>query len=158
MNRKLILGVLVVACFAFFMLTKTTGAYSDWVGVYARIDKVILEPSDAAPVRIQIWGAFAIASKENRNDYQPAERGYLYYSVKPGQEEVCRREWADLKRLAGSESIVGFGVRNQPGRLRKAEDKPADPDVYPTGMGLVKIYDRGTDYEPIRDLRAFPKR
>jgi hypothetical protein len=139
------------------MFTFNARAFSDWVGVYASIDKVVFEPNDTAPERIQIWGAFAIASKENRNDYQPAKRGYLYYTIKPGKEDVCRREWADLKRIAGSQSIIGFGVRTASVRLRKADEKPENPDVYAVDMGLVKMYDRSVDYEPIRDLKSLPK-
>src|SRR2546427_12470263 len=30
------------------------------VGIYAIIEKVIFEPSEQAPERIQIWGAFAV--------------------------------------------------------------------------------------------------
>jgi hypothetical protein len=155
-GRPIAIAVLI-GCFTLSILTPSTRAVSDWVGVYASIDKVVFEPNDSAPERIQIWGAFALAVNENRNDYQPAKRGYLYYALKPGKEEVCRKEWADLKRIAGSESIIGFGVRNEPVRLRKSDEKPANPDFYPVGMGLVKIYDRGTEYAPIRDLKSLPR-
>ena len=30
------------------------------VGIYAMVDKVVFEPNDTAPERIQIWGAFAL--------------------------------------------------------------------------------------------------
>jgi len=156
MIRRTIVVTALIAGFTLSLFTLNTQA-SDWVGVYASIDKVVFEPNDTAPERIQIWGAFAIASKENRNEYQPAKRGYLYYALKPGKEEVCRREWADLKRIAGSESIIGFGVRSASVRLRKSDEKPENPDVYAVDMGLVKMYDRGVDYEPIRDLKSLPK-
>ena len=156
MIRRTIVVTALIAGFTLSLFTLNTQA-SDWVGVYASIDKVVFEPNDSAPERIQIWGAFAIASKENRNEYQPAKRGYLYYALKPGKEEVCRREWADLKRIAGSESIIGFGVRSASVRLRKSDEKPENPDVYAVDMGLVKMYDRGVDYEPIRDLKSLPK-
>src|SRR5690348_7718107 len=94
MKRTLIVAALI-ACFALSLFTLSTRA-SDWIGVYARVDKVVLEPNDAAPERVQVWGAFAIASKEDRSTYQPAKRGYLYYALKPGKEDVCRKEWADL--------------------------------------------------------------
>jgi hypothetical protein len=133
-------------------------AYSDWIGVYARIDKVVLEPNATAPERIQIWGAFAVASKEDRNSYQSAQRGFLYYSLAPGKEEVCRKEWADLKTIAGTGDVIGFGSRDKPaGRLRKSDDKPADPDTYPVGFGLMRMSNRGTDYPPIRELRSMPR-
>ncbi|MEP6903524.1 MAG: glycoside hydrolase family 3 N-terminal domain-containing protein [Actinomycetota bacterium] len=47
-----------------------------------------------------------------------AKRGYLYYSLKQGKEEVCRKEWADLKARAGTDQIIGFGGRDMPtGRI-----------------------------------------
>jgi hypothetical protein len=150
--------MMLVFVLASSALPAATPPYSDWVGVYARIDKVVFEPASGDSQRVQIWGAFALATKDNRDTYDPAERGYLYYSVAPGQETVCRREWADLKSLAGTGQIVGFGVRNRPrAKVHKATDKPGEPDVYPVGSGLVKMSDRGTNYEPIRALRALPK-
>jgi hypothetical protein len=94
-RRTIVVAALIVA-FSLSLLNRKTDA-SDWIGIYARIDRVVYEPGPNDPERIQIWGAFAMASKENRNSYEPARRGYLYYSLKPGKEEVCRKEWADLK-------------------------------------------------------------
>src|SRR5205085_2934649 len=76
-----------------------TAPMSDFAGIYAMIDRVILEPNDTAPERIQIWGAFAMSQPEDRNNYMPPERGYLYYSLVPGKESVCRAEWADFKAI-----------------------------------------------------------
>jgi hypothetical protein len=157
MKHRSMLIAVIMACFTLSLLTLETDAYSDWTGVYARVDKVVFEPSTGAPERIQIWGAFAIATRNNRNDYDAAQRGYLYYSLKPGKEEVCRKEWADLKGVAGTGDIVAFGSRDQPARLRKASDKPTDPDVYPVAQGLTKMGDRRGDYPPIRELRSLPK-
>jgi hypothetical protein len=147
----------IIACFALSLLTLRAAAYSDPIGIFARIDKVVFEPATGAPERIQIWGAFALAGRENGSFYKPAERGYLYLSLTPGKEEVCRKEWTDLKAIAGTDQIIGFGMRYQPVRLRKATDKPTDPDVYPVGFGLHKMSERGTDYSPIRELRSLPK-
>ena len=158
MQKRTTVVALIIACFTLSLLTPKTDAYSDWIGVYARIDKVVFEPNATAPDRIQIWGAFALATKEDRNNYDPAQRGYLYFSVRPGKEEVCRKEWADLKATAGTGQIIGFGGRNnQPARLRKADEKPADPDAYPVGYGLIRMSDRGSEYPPIRELRSLPK-
>src|ERR1044072_3600220 len=49
---------------------------SDPVGIYALVDKVVFEPNETSPERIQIWGAFAIA-EGNGDTYRNAERGYL---------------------------------------------------------------------------------
>src|ERR1043166_4308376 len=130
--------LVLLAVFLAFAATSVAGAgsnpVSDPVGAFARIEKVVFEPSSGTPERVQIWGAFAMAGRENGNVYLAPERGYLYFSVKPGKEEPCRKEWADLKAIAGTDQIIGFGMRYQPMRLRKSTDKPADPDVYPVGF------------------------
>jgi hypothetical protein len=157
MIRRITVVVALVASFTFSLFTLETDA-SDWIGIYARIDKVVFEPNATAPERIQIWGAFALAGTQGGSTYDHARRGYLYYSVKPGKEEICRKEWADLKAIAGTDQIIGFAGRYMPhGRVRKADDKATDPDVYPLGSGLVKMSDRGTEYTPIRELRSLPR-
>ena len=141
MNRKLrnlgsVMGViLLVAC----VLAVTLRA-SDMVGVYAVVEKVVLEPSDTAPQRAQIWGAFALSDQKSGSNYGPAQRGYLYYECPAGRETVCRKEWEDLKTVAGKDTGVGFGARyKDTGRIRKADDKPAGPDVYPIERGVVRL-------------------
>jgi hypothetical protein len=140
------------------LFASETDAYSDRTGIYARVDRVVLEPNPTSPERIQIWGAFALASTHNRSSYDTAERGYLYFSLKPGKEDVCRREWADLKALAGTDQVVGFGARSAPRpRLRKADEKATDPDEYPVNFGLVKLSDNMNHYSPVRELRSIPR-
>jgi hypothetical protein len=135
--RLSIIGGLVVLGAA---LTTVALHASDLVGVYAVIDKVVLEPSDAAPQRIQIWGAFALSDGKAGSNYGAAEKGYLYYSCPAGQETVCRKEWEDLKTVAGKDTGVGFGERfKETGRIRKAADKPASPDAYPIARGVVRL-------------------
>ena len=47
---------------------------------------------------------------------------------------------ADLKAVAGTGQGVGFGRRYQPkGRVRKANEKPENPDSYPIGFGMQKM-------------------
>ena len=60
--------------------------------------------------------------------------------ARPGQETVCRKEWDDLKTVAGKDTGVGFGARyKDTGRIRKADEKPASPDVYPIERGVVRL-------------------
>jgi hypothetical protein len=54
----------------------------------------------------------------------------MYFSATQGKEEVCRREWADLKKIAGTSEVVALGSsRASTGAVRKpkAETKPAAP-------------------------------
>lgn len=155
-RRSFVVALLTIFC-TLSLLASETDAYSDRTGIYARVDKVVLEPNAASPERIQVWGAFALASKEDRRSYDPSQRGYLYFSCKPGKEESCRKEWADLKAIAGTGQVVGFGGRSMPRpRVRKAEDKVADPDEYPVNFGLVKVSDMRSNYPPIPELKALP--
>jgi hypothetical protein len=125
---------------------------SDPTGIYAFVDRVVFEPSDTAPERIQVWGGFALAKTENRDDYHHAERGYLYFKLRPGDEEICKKEWADLKSVAGTGQMVAFGSRpeNKAITLRKADAKAEKPDAYPKGWGMNKLKPR--DYAPLNQL------
>ena len=132
---------------------------SDPIGVYAFVSRVVLEPNATAPDRIQVWGGFALAKKTpNRLEYHDPERGYLYFKLRPGEEEVCKKEWADLNSVAGKQQIVAFGSRDaepQP-TIRKSDVKPENPDVYPKGFGMTKI-DSASGYRngraPLEQLR-----
>lgn len=127
---------------------------SDPIAVYARIDRVVLAPNPDAAQTIQVFGVFSIATPENPNDYQPPARGYLYFKL-GADEALARREWADLKGIAGTSQIVAFGNRRQlKPRLRSANEAPDAPDPYTTGMGLTKVNSK-TDYAPVRNLAGF---
>ena len=126
---------------------------SDPIGVYALINKVVLEPNETMPERIQIWGDFAIATGRN-DQYTPPKSGYLYLKLNPEKPEVCRKEWADLKSVAGTDQVVGFGNRHaEQGTIRKTDAKPEKADVYALGWGVSKINRK--DYKPVSDLLAF---
>jgi hypothetical protein len=130
---------------------------SDPIGVYAVIEKVVLEPDEQAPGRAQIWGRFSLAREAGRS-YQAPAYGYLYYTLDQGKEEVCRREWADLKKLAGTGTVVGFGQSWNPDhldRVRNPAEKAERPATYPLGQGLVRIRPNET-WEPLKDLFTMP--
>src|SRR5438034_4567777 len=136
-------------------LAASTSYASDPIGIYALVDKVVLEPNESNPERIQIWGAFAFAAGYDYA-YEKPQRGFLYYKLNTSKKETCLKEWADLKSMAGTNQVVGFAARHRDkGALRKAEDKPVNPDPYPLGFGVTKI--RDTDYEPVRELLKLSK-
>ena len=124
---------------------------SDRVGVYAVIDRVVFEPGAANPERVQLWGAFAVATRNNRDDYDPVQRGYMYFTA-ANARDLTRAEWNDLKSVAGTRKIVAFGTRfGQSVRVRGDHEKPQTPDRYETGIG-VNIIQADKDYAPIRAL------
>ena len=126
---------------------------SDRTAIYARIDKVVFEPNADAPNAIQIWGVFALAKPQDPNDYLPIARGYLYFEL-AGNAGAARKEWADLKAIAGTGQIVSIGSRYElHARLRGAAERPERPDPYLVSAGLTKV--RTADYEPVRSLARF---
>ena len=98
----------------------TTLLASGQVGIYAVVSKVVFEPNDNAPERIQIWGAFTLVDGGTGSGGKTLtpRRGYLYFSL-PGtgsfgtnnhdQKEAALKEWADLKAIAGTGLAVAFG-------------------------------------------------
>jgi hypothetical protein len=115
---------------------------SDPVSVYCVVNKVVLEPAETEPTTIQIWGAFALSGAPGTgNTYGSVQSGYLYYTCPKGRESVCLGEWGDLKSVAGTGEVVGFGDRygKSTTRVRKADEKPASPDQYPLNTGVVRM-------------------
>jgi hypothetical protein len=125
-------------------LSAATAWASDPIGIYGIVEKVVFEPNENAPQRIQVRGAFALADRQRGDEYLRPERGYLYYTLTPGKEDICRKEWADLKAVAGTGQGIGFGFRyDTTTRLRKATDKLDAPDPYPIGVGLTRMGNHG---------------
>jgi hypothetical protein len=126
---------------------------SDRIGVYAVVDRVVFEPNDQNPERIQIWGAFAVATRNDRDNYDAVQRGYLYFTA-DRSDAMTRAEWNDLKSVAGTKRIVGFSSRfGQTVRVRAGTDKPATPDTYVTGVGVNAVRSN-SDYAPIKALAS----
>ena len=124
---------------------------SDLVGAYALIDKVVMEPNDQNPERVQVWGVFALARANDVNYYQAPQRGYLYFRL-PGQADLARAEWKDLKSVAGTGKVIALGSRfNMKAQVRKADQKPENADAYDLATGVVKVRS-DTDYAPIKSL------
>jgi hypothetical protein len=139
------------------VLSFGTAQASGYVGVYALIDKVVMEPNADNPERIQIFGVFSIAT--DKQVFQPAQRGYLYFTMS-AENKVIRTEWADLKAAAGTHTVIAFGGSGFAGsfstipRLRKPDEKPSAPDRYVLGAGLSKMRS-DTDYAPIKSLLEY---
>jgi hypothetical protein len=131
----------------------TPSLMSDPVGIYAVVDRVVLAPDTANPQTAQIFGTFAFAARGDPNGYHPAQRGYVYYSINPKNERGTRAAWADLKSVAGKGDPVAFGFRyDSLGHVRQASETPANPELYPVGMGVRKLSRGGMDPKVEADL------
>jgi len=87
------------------------------MALYGVIDRVVFEPNDQAPTRLQLWGAFAYGDLTPQSGAaigrpSVARRGYLYFTL-PNDEALTRAtlaEWRDLKAVAGTGQAVSFGL------------------------------------------------
>lgn len=89
---------------------------SGLVGIYAVVSKVVFEPNEKAPERIQIWGAFTLVDGGTGSGGKTLtpQRGYLYFVLPSATEnanlrETALKEWADFKAIAGTSQAVAFG-------------------------------------------------
>ena len=122
------------------------------VGVYAIVSKVVLEPNETAPERIQIWGAFTLVDKEITTGKQTLtpQRGYMYYTLSgsASRKDVALKEWADFKAIAGTGQAVAFGRFMYIGRF--ADSLIAGPNSMML-MGGDPVSFNGSHYEnPVR--------
>jgi hypothetical protein len=137
----------VTAVAALLALATIGVSASDQVGAYCIVKNVVMTPDEAQPAAVQIWGACALATGGMADDhtytpswYSAPQAGYLYYRVTAGKEEIARREWKDLKSVAGTGEIVAFGGRYaKMGHMRSGDEKPTGPEPYPIQMGVVKM-------------------
>jgi hypothetical protein len=162
-------------------------AASGPLGIYGNIERVVFEPDEAHAERVQVWGAFAYVITaccgNSTADASRVERGYLYFRMPPdspsGLPDLLRREWADLKSVAGTGQVVGFGSWSYIGafkaldpatrsstppyilekgtqsdlRVRPASEKPAAPASYQTDSGIVKISATGDRAAIVKQLQ-----
>src|SRR5262245_2536365 len=101
------------------LLATVTLPASGPVGIFGIVEKVVFEPGEASPERMQVWGAFAYVDGNDRTAIvaSPAKRGYLYFKLPsiaennstPREIDAAKIEWADLKAVAGTGQAVGFG-------------------------------------------------
>lgn len=159
------------------------------LGIYGIVEKVVFEPNEAAPERIQVWGAFAYVDGAGGQGMtvSAAKRGYMYFRVDPSKADIIKKEWADLKTVAGTGQAIGFGQwgyigafhalqpdtrSSQPPyilesgprnpltdlRVRPASEAPANAAQYQTNAGIVKLSETGGHAAIVAQLKDALKR
>jgi|SRR6185312_5286015 len=114
-------------------------AASGPVAVYALIDKVTMEPNANNPERIRIYGAFSIAQGQ-ASSYTAPRRGFLYFTSTGPNPAQAKKEWADLRSVAGTRQVVAFGAGwFQAVHIYDPHDDPKSGDDYALNMGVVKV-------------------
>jgi hypothetical protein len=154
-------SVLVVLLPPHRVIAKNAG-----IGIYAIVDSVTFEPDGGPANFIRLSGLFVVPVPMSSGSYRSAKRGYLYLRIAPGMEHATRRDWNELKTLAGSGKVVGFGQYWVPNPndpqgnphhslevTVNAEGDVATPDFYPLPElgGVIKD---GKDYDPDFDQIA----
>ena len=94
----------------FVLLTGARLSASGPVGIYGIVEKVVFEPNEQSPERIQVWGAFAYVDGGANSGLavSSVKRGYLYFRLPASNVasardvEAVKTEWADLKAVAGT--------------------------------------------------------
>lgn len=115
------------------------------LGIYAIVDKVTFEPNGSDPNCIRIAGVFVVPFRMSSGGYQKPQRGYLYLKIAPGAEETTRRDWNELKAVAGSGKVVAFGYYWVP--------NPNDPQGNPHHSLEVTVHAEGS---PTPDVYPIP--
>jgi hypothetical protein len=177
-TRILTLGMSLV------IVTAINVSASGPAGTFAVIEKVIFEPNEQAPERIQLWGAFAFVAGGIQGTFtSPPQRGYLYFSIPatatPQQREAVRKEWADFKVVAGTPQGVAFGNWFYVGDFSNANNREIyvnigggtkgvivhtnaaskpEPIPYTLNTGVVKLAATGSHAAAIEQLRALLKK
>ena len=139
----------------------------EFFGIYGYVRRVVREPDAANPQRIQIWGTFSAISTKAPGQYHAPERGYLYFERSP-DDTVAHTEWAELQQLADTGGpwtnavgkpmlygITAFAPRDIAVRVRTSDEKPASPDRYRSGRGVVKMPD-GPEPAAVKMLGDLP--
>src|SRR4051812_47476930 len=76
------------------------------VAVYAMVQKVVFEPSEAAPKTLQVWGVFVWVDGglKSPGPINLPQRGYIYFKLPDAAAEAsaAKTQWMEIKAIAGS--------------------------------------------------------
>lgn len=134
------------------------------VGIFAIVDSVRLEPSDATPERIRMSGVFVIPVPMSSGHHRPPQRGQLCFGLPPGMEDAARKDWAAIQTFAGTGQVIGFGEYwvvterrfwNSAMHTSLVVDVQTDPAALacepypvPNARGVVTTFDTSEDASP----------
>jgi len=146
--------LIIVVAFLLFLPPGSVIAKTAGVGIYAVVDHVMFEPDSSSPPNfLRISGIFVVPVPLSSGSYKSPQRGYLYFRITPGTEQATRKDWSELKAVAGSGKVVAFGQywvpnpedpQGNPHHSLEitvhAEPNNAEPDVYPIPLseGVIK--------------------
>ena len=146
-----------VAALAIALLVSSIGLRaSDPVGVYGIIDRVTVTSAADGSATVQLWGAFVVAlvprpsgTYKPEDAYGKVAKGYLLFRCPAFSGSTCSNEVNDLKALAGTGEVAGFGAAwRTPPRVRPNEEPAKGPDPYEVNVGVVRLGKFG-DYPTI---------
>jgi hypothetical protein len=133
---------------------------SDPAGVYAVLDRVVLQPNAEAPTAAELHGAFALAEGHRGQYYRAPQVGVLRFQLgKDGTASV--QQWRELAAVAGTGQIVAFGSRYEQGtgkaalRVESPDAVPAAATPFATGWGVHAL--TNVNYGPARELSLLPR-
>ncbi len=120
-------------------------------GIYARIDKVEVGPDESKPKWVKVYGDFILVKTSAR--LSEPERGFMYFALVDGKEDLCRLEWADLEAVARpgafDKNVIAFGSSHaeQNDTLARDGNTPnvhksggeATPVPFPLNQGLSRL-------------------
>jgi hypothetical protein len=150
----------VVLTSALVVASATLLVASGHIGIYGIVERVVFEPNEQTPQRLQVWGAFAFVDGGTSGAVaiSEAEKGFLYFKlphvgtnsvVDAPLVETVKREWADLKAVAGTGQAVGFGSWQYVGRFSALRPAVA-------GDGPPYVLENGLQMHSQTDLRVRP--
>jgi hypothetical protein len=145
MKRALLL--IAASALALLFPTASVIAKNASIGIYAIIDRVTFEPAAGPPNSVRVSGVFVVPVPMSSGNYRSPQKGYLYFRIAPGAEQETRRDWRELKTLAGSGKVVEFGQYWVP--------DPDDPQGNPHHSLEVTVHAEGELATP--EVYAFPR-
>ena len=176
---RLVAATLVICA---IVTTATVNASIRDIQTFAIVESVVFEPNERTPERIRIHGVFAFLSTNQQparltGPYAP-QRGYLYFKLPETKlaQEAAKKEWADLKTVAGTGQTIMFGSwtsgywglardsrdvngfvsttePNEALRVLTATDRRGSPITYTMDTGIVKVSETGRHAVVVQQLK-----